>query len=80
MKTRIIVVTKLDDTFKLTTEYGFPIGSRLLTVAPETGKDYPDLQDVFDTKLEADRAAMRWNLYLIHAAKKKSKKRERISE
>lgn len=80
MKTRIIITTKLDGTFKLMTENGFPIGSRLLTVAPDTGRDYPELQDVFATKSEAERAAMRWNLYLNDAAKKKSKTKYRSSE
>jgi hypothetical protein len=80
MKTRIIVVTSGDGTFRLITELGFPIGSRLLTVAPEPGKDYPDLQDTFPTRLEADRAAIRWNTYLLWADKKKSKQKSRISE
>ena len=79
MKTRIKVV-HCENKFRLLTELGFPIGARLLTVAPEKGRDYPDLQDVFATKLEAERAAIRWNTYLLHAAKKKSKTKTRISE
>ena len=80
MRTRVIVVAADDGKFRLRTEHGFPIGSRMLGVAPEPDKDYPELTDTFGTKLDANRAALRWNLYLAHAEKKKTKKIYRLSE
>ena len=80
MRTRVIVVAADDGKFRLRTDFGGPIGSRLFSVAPEPEKDYPELTDTFGTKLEANRAALRWNLYLAHAEKKKTKKIYRLSE
>lgn len=79
MKTRVLVVPD-GAVFRLRTSLGFPIGPRMLSVAPEPGKDYPEIQDTFTTKLEADRAAVRFNTYLLWAEKKKSKQKSRISE
>lgn len=77
--TKVIVVPQ-GDTFHLRTIQGFPIGSRMLTVAPEKGKDYPELKSVFTSKHDASRAALEFNLYLQHAAKKKSKSKQRFAD
>lgn len=77
--TKVIVVPH-GDTFHLRTSQGFPIGSRMLTVAPEKGKDYPELKSVFLSKHDANRAALEWNVYLLHAAKKKSKSKQRFAD
>ena len=37
----------------------------MLTVAPEKGHDYPELTDWFATKAKAEKAALKWNLYLL---------------
>ena len=75
-----IVVTEEAGVFRLRTERGFVLGPRLYSVAPESGKVLPDLQDNFATKFEATRAAMYWNVYLIWAWKKRSKSRERSAD
>lgn len=75
-----IVVIEQSGQFILRTSNGFPIGSRLLSVAPETGKDLPDLRSEFPTKTEAARAALDFNMYLLWAAKKKSKSRARFAD
>lgn len=80
MRSRVIVVTTGDGEFRLITEFGFPIGSRLLSVAAEKGRDLPELTDRFVSKIAAQRAALRWNQYLLHAHAKKSKQKGRISE
>lgn len=80
MPTVKVVVILQDDEFILRTSHGHPIGSRMFSVAPEAGRDYPELTDRFSTKVDADRAAMRFNLYLLHAAKKRNKTKSRISE
>ena len=77
MTARVLVTMQEDGQFRIRTEIGFPIGSRMLTVAPEEDKDFPELQDTFKTRLEADRAALRWNLYLRWAKKKKAKNKNR---
>jgi hypothetical protein len=79
MKSKVVVIHE-GNQFLLMTSFGFKIGSRMLTAAPEAGKDFPELTDRFETKAEADRAAMKWNLYLLHADKKRSKTKQRISE
>jgi hypothetical protein len=79
MKSKVIVIPEGNE-FILRTSFGFKIGSRMLTAAPEENKDYPELTDRFATKGEADRAAMRFNLYLMHAEKVRSKGKQRISE
>lgn len=77
--TKVVVVPQ-DDKFLLRTTNGFPIGSRMLTVAPEKGKDYPELKSEFSSKHEANRAALEFNLYLNWAAKKKSKSKMRYAD
>lgn len=75
MRAKVIVVTPFEGSFRLITDKGYPIGGRLLTVAPEKDREYPDLQDTFEKKLDADRAALRWNQYLLHASKKRAKRK-----
>lgn len=77
--TKVIVVPQ-NGKFHLRTSNGFPIGSRMLTVAPETGKDYPELKSEFSSRHDASRAALEWNLYLSMAAKKKSKSKQRFAD
>jgi hypothetical protein len=77
--TKVVVIAEGTE-FVLRTSHGYKIGSRMLSVAPESGRDYPEMTDRFATKAEADRAAMRFNLYLIHAENKRSKTKQRISE
>src|SRR6188472_2573886 len=79
MRSKVSVIPEANE-FILRTSLGFPIGSRMLGPAPEEGKDYPELQDRFTERLDADRAALRWNMYLAHAAKKRPKSKGRISE
>jgi hypothetical protein len=79
MSTRIIV-TEEAGVFRLRTERGFVLGPRLYSVAPESGKVLPGLQDEFPNKLAATRAAMDWNVYLLWAWKKRSKSRERSAD
>jgi len=75
-----ITVTEEAGVYRLRTERGFVLGPRLYSVAPETGKVLPALKDEFPTKLAATRAAMDWNVYLLHAWQKQSKKRERSAD
>lgn len=77
--TKVIVVPQ-GDKFHLRTSNGFAIGSRMLTVAPEPGKDYPELKSEFSSKHDANRAALEFNLYLNWAAKKKSKSKQRFAD
>jgi hypothetical protein len=75
-----IIVTEEAGVYRLRTERGFVLGPRLYSVAPETGRVLPALQDEFPTKLAATRAAMDWNVYLLWAWKKRSKSRERSAD
>ena len=75
-----IIVTEEAGVFRLRTERGYVLGPRLYSVAPETGKVLPALQDEFPTKLAATRAAMDWNVYLLWAWKKRAKSRERSAD
>jgi len=75
-----IIVTEEAGVFRLRTERGFVLGPRLYSVAPEAGRVLPDLKDEFTNKLAATRAAMDWNVYLLHAWNKRSKKRERSAD
>jgi hypothetical protein len=75
-----IVVTEEAGVFRLRTERGFVLGPRLYSVKPEDGKVFPDLKDEFETKPEADGAALKWNVYLIHAWNKREKKPKRSAD
>lgn len=75
-----IIVTEEAGVFRLRTERGYVLGPRLYSVAPETGKVLPALQDEFPTKLAATRAAMDWNVYLLWAWKKRTKSLERSAD
>jgi hypothetical protein len=79
MSTRIIV-TEEAGVFRLRTERGFVLGPRLYSANPEDGKVLPGLQDEFPNKLAATRAAMDWNVYLLYAWQKRSKKGERSAD
>lgn len=79
MHTRIVVKGE-DGAFKLRTERGFVIGPRLITVDPDKGKQLPTMQDKFDKKIDADRAALAWNTYLLYAWKKRSKSKSRTAD
>lgn len=68
------------DTWVLKTSLGLTVGTRMLSTAPEDGKDYPEIPEEFQNKLDADRACLRWNEYLLHAWQKRSKTKRRISE
>lgn len=75
-----IIVTEEAGVFRLRTERGYVLGPRLYSVAPETGRVLPALQDEFPTKLAATRAAMDWNVYLLWAWKKRTKSLERSAD
>jgi hypothetical protein len=75
-----IIVTEHAGLFRLTTERGYVLGPRLYSVSPEEGKVFPDLKDEFTTKLDASRAAMDWNMYLLYASKKRAKSRDRSAD
>jgi len=77
--TRIVVVEQ-SGAFKLRTERGFVLGPRLYSIEPEKGKSKPDLKDEFTTKLDADRAALAWNMYLTWAWQKRSKSKARTAD
>jgi hypothetical protein len=62
-----VIVNTTDTGFRLTTRLGFPIGPRM-----DSGGDCPPMTDMFATKLEADRAALSWNTYLLSIAKKRA--------
>jgi len=79
MKTKVVVV-KTPEGFLLKTEYGFPIGPRMLTVSPKKGESFPDVPaGPFASEFQANIAKLEWNTYLLHASKAKVKK-SRISE
>jgi hypothetical protein len=75
-----VIVTEEAGVFRLRTERGFVLGPRLYSVAPEAGRVLPGLQDEFPNKLAATRAAMDWNVYLLYAWQKRSKKGERSAD
>lgn len=75
-----IIVKEQDGKFILRTERDYVVGPRLITVAPETGKILPGMQDKFDSKLDANRAALAWNTYLLYAWKKRSKSKVRSAD
>ena len=75
-----IVIKEEDGKFILRTERGFVIGPRLITVDAEKGKQLPGMQDKFDKKIDADRAALAWNTYLLYAWKKRSKSKARSAD
>ena len=80
MQTKVVVIESNGE-FVMRTERGMPVGDRLLSIAPDKGKTFPEVPSKpFVTKLEAERSRLAWNLYLAHAWKKRSKSRVRTSE
>lgn len=79
MRTKVVVIPD-GDQFVLRTSNGYPIGARMLTVAPEKGKDYPQLTSRFDSRNDANRACLAWNMYILWADKKKSKSKARYAD
>lgn len=75
-----IIVKEEQGKFILRTERDYVIGPRLITVNAEEGKILPGMQDEFDSKLDANRAALAWNTYLLYAWKKRSKSRSRSAD
>lgn len=78
-----VVVTNHSGTFVLRTDRDLPVGNRLLRSAPPAGTQWPPEQTEFGTKLDADRAALAWNLYLRAVNTKRSKadqKKKRIAD
>jgi hypothetical protein len=80
MRTKV-VVKQTASGFHLETEYGFPIGPRMLSVAPKEATEYPlDPTRPFASEFEANVAKLEWNTYLLHASKNRSKSKSRSSE
>jgi hypothetical protein len=80
MRTKV-VVKQTASGFHLETEYGFPIGPRMLSVAPKEGSEYPVVPTgPFASEFEANVAKLEWNTYLLHASKNRSKSKSRSSE
>ena len=76
-----VEVIEYQGTFLLRTDRGMPLGQRLYSVAPKKGMVMPEIPSVaFSTKLEAERAKLQWNTYLLHAWQKRSKEKTRVSE
>lgn len=82
MKPRIVVIQS-GEFWELRTSIGNCVGQRMLSVKAEDDEILPEIpKEPFRTKLDADRSALKWNLYLKYASqkKKRNQKRERISE
>lgn len=80
MRAKVIVVP-VEGGFTLRTENDFPVGQRMLSVAPKKGSDFPVVPDApFRSEFEANKAKLDWNTYLLHAEKTKSKSRTRTAE
>jgi hypothetical protein len=57
------------------------LGQRLYSVEPKKGATLPVVPDKpFSTRLEAEKAKLEWNTYLLHAWKTRSKSKTRVSE
>jgi hypothetical protein len=80
MRTKV-VVKETPNGFHLETDYGFPIGPRMHSIAPKQGSNYPEVPSgPFTSEFEANVAKLEWNTYLLHAWKNRSKSKSRSSE
>lgn len=70
MVTRVSVVQEAG-VFVLRTAAGNLVGPRMWSQDPENGRELPSAQNRFDTRADADRAAVRWNVYLAGIKKRK---------
>lgn len=60
------VFSETEQLWILRTSMGFIAGDRLITKSPEPGRSLPPDQVKYASRQDADRAAMRWNLYLMN--------------
>lgn len=76
-----IVLNETPDGYVLRTTLGNPVGARMLTVAPQSGKSLPEVPSgPIESKLDAERLRLAWNTYLIHAHKSREKSRVRTAD
>lgn len=79
---RVVQVNSVVSAWTLRTSNDNPVGSRLLTVDPEEGRELPLIPPTagWTTKIDAERAAIRWNMYLRWAQDKKRKRTNKGTE
>lgn len=70
MVTRVSVIEEAG-VFVLRTTAGNLVGPRMWSQDPEKGRSMPTAQNRFNTRSEADRAAIAWNVYLAGIKRKK---------
>jgi len=76
-----VVLNETPEGYVLRTTLGNPVGGRMLTVAPQDGKIYPEIPSgPIESKLDAERLRLAWNTYLIHALKSRSKSKVRTAD
>jgi len=81
VNTKIKIIGNDEAGYELRTERGFVLGPRLWTILPQDGKEFPDIPEKpFRTKLEASKAQLDLNLYLMWVYKNRTKTKSRLSE
>ena len=76
-----VVLDPTPDGYVLRTSLGNPVGTRMHTVAPQSGKQLPEVpKGPIESKLDAERLRLAWNTYLIHAYKSRSKSKVRTAD
>lgn len=68
-----VIVEQRNDQFTLRTETGFPVGERMWRGRIKDVPDPPE-ETSFSREMDARRAALAWNYYLIKSAEQRKKK------
>jgi len=76
-----VVLKETPEGYVLRTSFGNPVGTRMHTVAPQSGKSLPEVPSgPIESKLDAERLRLAWNTYLIHAHKTREKYKVRTAD